>query len=294
MITLQVAETDEDLEAWRHVRSEVLPYERAPSIAELRRANGPEYLILLAFYDGALAGSAMAARSNLDGGSVAPRVLPAHRRRGVGTALLRRCAEHLTALGFPDVGASVDDEGSLAFAESFGFRETGRQVEQVRAVSEYEPWPAIPAGVELVSLAAQPELQRRTYHELAVEAFADIPTPRPITVTAEQWQREWISTPEGSFVALAGDEIVGCAGLIRDDDRCDRAENSLTAVRRDWRGRGLARALKLATIAWASEQGLTEVYTWTQEGNENMRAVNEKLGYETRMTSVSVRRELPL
>ena len=36
------------------------------------------------------------------------------------------------------------------------------------------------------------------------------------------------------------------------------------------------------------------MYTWTQEGNENMRAVNEKLGYVTRMTSISLRRELPL
>ncbi len=294
MITLQTAETDEDLDAWRHVRIEVLPYERAPSIAELRQSHSPEKLMLLAFRDGELAGSGMAGRSDIGGGFAAPRVLPAHRRRGVGSALLRRCAEHLTGLGYADIGSMVDDEDSLAFGEAFGFRETGRQVEQVRTVGEYEPRPSVPAGVELVSLAERPELQLRTYHELALEAFADMPTPRPIVVTAEQWQSEWITTPEGSFVALAGGEIVGCAGLIRDEDRPDRAENSLTAVRRDWRGRGVARALKLATVAWASEQGLSEVYTWTQEGNENMRAVNEKLGYVTRMTSISLRRVLPL
>jgi mycothiol synthase len=103
-----------------------------------------------------------------------------------------------------------------------------------------------------------------------------------------------ITWPEGSFVALAGDEIVGCAGLIRDEDRPDRAENSLTAVRRDWRGRGVARALKERTIAWAAENGLGEIYTWTQTGNENMRAVNERLGYVTRGLTVSVRASLPL
>jgi GNAT superfamily N-acetyltransferase len=294
MITLQAAETDDDLEAWRRVRIDVLPYERAASVAELRQSHSPEKLMLLAFDDGELAGSAIAGQSDLGGGFAAPRVLPTHRRRGIGTALLRRCAEHLTELGYDDVGSGVDDEGSFAFADAFGFRETGRQVEQVRIVGEHEPRPSVPAGVELVSLAERPELQVRTYHELALEAFADIPTPRPIAVTVEQWQREWITTPEGSFVALADGEIVGCAGVIRDTDRSDRAENSLTAVRRDWRGRGVARALKLATIAWASEEGLTEVYTWTQDGNENMRAVNEKLGYVTRMTSISVRRELPL
>jgi hypothetical protein len=47
-------------------------------------------------------------------------------------------------------------------------------------------------------------------------------------------------------------------------------------------------------IAWASANGLTEVYTWTQTGNENMRAVNEKLGYATRDVSINVRAPLPL
>jgi GNAT superfamily N-acetyltransferase len=81
---------------------------------------------------------------------------------------------------------------------------------------------------------------------------------------------------------------------MRDDDRPDRAENSLTAVRRDRRGRGLARALKETVIAWGSASGLREIYPWTQTGNENMRAVNEKLGYVTRSVSIGVRASLPL
>jgi GNAT superfamily N-acetyltransferase len=65
-------------------------------------------------------------------------------------------------------------------------------------------------------------------------------------------------------------------------------------VRRDFRGRGVARALKETTIAWASDRGLREIYTWTQTGNENMQAVNERLGYVTRTVSISLRRPLPL
>jgi GNAT superfamily N-acetyltransferase len=121
-----------------------------------------------------------------------------------------------------------------------------------------------------------------------------MPTPVTVSITPEIWEREWVSWPEGSFVALAGDELVGCAGLIRDLDQPTRAENSLTAVRRDWRGRGLARVLKETVIAWASANGLTELYTWTQTGNENMRAVNERLGYVTRDVAISVRSPLPL
>jgi GNAT superfamily N-acetyltransferase len=254
----------------------------------------PESLYVLAAVDGELAGSGFAGRSDLGGGVLIPRVLPEARRGGVGTALLRASAAHLEDVGYETAGSMVEDEGSLAFAERFGFRETGRQVEQVRAIRRNEPRPRVPDGVELVSLAARPDLFRRTYHELALQAFEDMPTPAAISITPEIWEREWLSWPEGSFVALAGDELVGCAGLIRDDDRPDRAENSLTAVRRDWRGRGLARALKETVIAWASANGLTEVYTWTQTGNENMRAVNEKLGYATRDVSILVRAPLPL
>jgi GNAT superfamily N-acetyltransferase len=152
----------------------------------------------------------------------------------------------------------------------------------------------VPEGVELVSLVERPELFRRTYHELALQAFEDMPTGLPISITLEQWTREWVTWPEGSFVALADGEIVGCAGLLRDDDRRDRAENSLTAVRRDWRGRGLARALKQSVIAWAAANGIRELYTWTQTGNENMRAVNERLGYVTRNQCIRVRAPLPL
>ena len=52
--------------------------------------------------------------------------------------------------------------------------------------------------------------------------------------------------------------------------------------------------MKETTIVFASDRGLHEIYTWTQTGNENMRAVNEKLGYITRDISISVRRKLPL
>jgi mycothiol synthase len=291
---IREAVTDADLEAWRRVRIAILPNERTASVEEIRATASPEQLLLLAEVDGEVVGSGAARRSDLGGAALFPRVLLAFRRRGVGTALLRTLAAHAESLGHLEAGSLVDDEGSLAFAERFGFRETGRQIEQVRPIREREDPPRVPDGVTLVSVAERPELRLRTYDELALQAFEDMPTSSPISITAEQWEREWITWPEGSFVALAGDEIVGCAGLLRDDDRAERAENSLTAVRRDWRGRGLARALKEQVIAWAAARGLREVYTWTQTGNENMRAVNERLGYVTRDVTISVRARLPL
>lgn len=294
MIELRLCESDADLEAWRHVRIAVVPRERTDSVEELRRAATPERLMLLAYRDGELAGSGTGGRSDTGGGFAIPRVLSEHRRHGVGTALLDALGKHAEALGFPDLGVGVDDEGSLAFARSLGFEEVGRQVEQVRAVTANEPWPAVPDGILLAPLAGHPDLLRRLYHELALDAFEDMPTPRKVDITPEQWESEWVTWPEATFVAFAGDQIVGMAGLARDGDRPERAENVLTTVRRDFRGRGIARALKETTIAWASDRGLREIYTWTQTGNENMQAVNERLGYVARTVSISLRRPLPL
>jgi mycothiol synthase len=294
MIELRPCESDVDLEAWRRVRIAVTPYERTDSVEELRQRATPERLMLLAYRNGELAGSGVGGRGDTASGFAIPRVLPEHRRHGVGTKLLYTLAEHVQTLGLPDLGGAADDEGAVAFGRHFGFEEVGRQVEQVRAVAANEPWPAVPHGLTLICLAEQPELLGRLYHELALPAFEDMPTPRRVEITPEQWESEWITWPEATFAALADGELVGMAGLLRDVDQPERAENALTTVRRDFRGRGIARVLKEATIAWASDRGLREIYTWTQTGNENMRAVNERLGYVTRTVSISLRRNLPL
>jgi GNAT superfamily N-acetyltransferase len=294
MIEVRVAETDADLEAWREVRLAVVPYERAPSVADLRRSKADGELQLLAAVGGVLAGSGVAGRSTLAGlGFVAARVLPGFRRRGVGSAVLGLLAAHVAQLGFDSAFATADDAGALAFASRFGFREVGRQVEQVRAVGA-EPDAVVPPGVEIVSVAARPELWRFAYDAVAVDAFADMPVPRPAVVSRDEWESEWMTWPEGTFVACAAGEVVGVAGLLHDEDKPWRAEHALTAVRRDWRGRGVASALKRTTIAWASRSGLLELYTWTQEGNAEMRRLNEHLGYATRRECVNLEARLPL
>jgi mycothiol synthase len=88
--------------------------------------------------------------------------------------------------------------------------------------------------------------------------------------------------------------VVGCAGLLVDADAPTRAEHGLTAVRRDRRGEGIASALKLTTLAWAADQGIGEVYTWTQRGNEAMRRLNDGLGYAVRSQSIRLQAPLPL
>src|SRR5581483_3014178 len=134
----------------------------------------------------------------------------------------------------------------------------------------------------------------RLFGELVLGALRDFAVDRLIDITEEEWWSSWTPSTDWAFVALAGEELVGMAGLLDDDDRPDRAENLLTAVRRDHRGRGIARALKQRALRCASERGLREGYTWTQTGNEAMQSLNRSLGYVDRDVVVNVRAPLPL
>jgi RimJ/RimL family protein N-acetyltransferase len=293
VIEIRRAETDADLEAWRWVRRAVLPDERAPSVAELRAAMTDETVYLLAELDGELAGSGYCGRSSFGYASLQPRVVPALRRRGVGNALLRASADHALRRGLTEAGSTIDDPALIAFAERFGFHEVDLQVEQVRTIGA-EAVPPLPDGIVVVTVAERPELWSQAYDDLALEAIADMAAYRPLVVSRDEWQCEWLASPEAMFLALDGGRIVGCAGLERDTDRPDRAEHAFTAVDRSWRRRGLATALKRLTLAYAAEHGIREVYTWTQRDNADMRALNKRLGYVTRAESITVRGRLPL
>jgi GNAT superfamily N-acetyltransferase len=289
---LVVVTTDADYESWREVRIAVLPYERCPSVEELKeQTRTPGRLMLVAREDGVVLGSGLAGRADSGRrGFVAPRVVPAHRRQGLGTALLDRLVDHVGTLDVEAVQASTDDEGSLAFALHHGFEAIDQQVEQLRSVGdEPDPGPP-PGGLHVVTGAERPGLWAACYDYFGREVMADFALVNPLDVDARRWADDWAADP--MFLALDGDRVVGCAGFYLDSDQPDRAENALTAVARSHRGRGLASHLKRRTLRWAAEHGIREVYTWTQDGNADMRRLNEHLGYRAGLTSTTVSRPL--
>jgi mycothiol synthase len=290
---LTVCATDDHYEAWRAVRLAVETGSRTQSLEEMRAQDSPDRLLLLAVEDGQVVGCGIADRAETAGaGFVAPRVLPEHRRRGAGSALLRALAEHCRGLQVSTMSAGVEDEGSLAFAGHFGFVEVDREVQQMRAVGD-EPAPtALPSGIEVIELSQRPDLWGACFETFGKEVLADFALYTPLDISAEHWNGEWRGDP--MWLALSDGEVVGCAGLDRDTDRPERAENALTAVSRAWRGRGVATHLKRLTLHWAALNGVEEIYTWTQAGNSSMLRLNEHLGYVTSRTSISLSRPLPL
>jgi mycothiol synthase len=272
----------------------VLPNKSAWTVRDFRDRYHPERAVLVAELDGEIVGAGLGGRSEAhERAFAAPRVHPAARRRGIGTALLRGLAEHaVERIGVDEIQAFATDPGACAFAEAFGFREIDRHGEQVRRLEHESLFPRLPRGIDVSTSAERPELLEVAY-PLVVEGWADMASSPPATLELEDWLHDEATLPGGSFVALASGEIVGFAGLRRHGN-AGVAENGLTVVRRDWRRRGLAAALKTRTIDWARANGLREILTWTQRSNEGMRAVNERLGYEYRAVHRLMVAPLPL
>jgi mycothiol synthase len=282
-ITLRPVETERDLQDWVHVKNAVVPNE--PVTAEQIRASAEQgRLLLLAEAGGELAGSGIAARSHFAGrGFVAPRVLPEHRRRGLGTAILTALTDHVRGLDRGELISFVyaDEPDSVAFAERFGQTVVDYQLEQVREIGDEMPAIA-PDGIELVSLAGRREELLRAAWPVALEGYADMPLPGDVEFTLDEWLRDEATRPEGSLVAFEAGEVVGYAGLMEHAEGEGVVEHGLTVVRRDRRGRGIAQALKQAQLHWAATAGVTELVTWTQKGNEAMQGLNRALGYADR------------
>jgi GNAT superfamily N-acetyltransferase len=243
-------------------------------------------------------GSAVVALLNRrpDLGQVILTVLPGERGRGLGTALYRTVSTWLSAKEVTEIEAPVpeDDEESLAFALERGFREVKRDRRMILDLAAYEPRRvAAPEGIEISTWAAHPELIRGIYY-VACEAEPDVPGAENDRMkTFEDWLAQDMQgsgdRADATFVALAGDEVVGYAKFSLTAAQPDTAHHDMTGVKRAWRRRGIAGALKRAQISWAKEQGYRRLATQNELRNEPIRRLNQRLGYREAPGRIIVR-----
>jgi GNAT superfamily N-acetyltransferase len=252
------------------------------------KASVVDHIDLLARVDGEAAGSALAVigpnRPKLVFALGA--VLPEYRRRGAGVALYDTVSKWTRERGIVTIEAPIadNDPASLAFAQRRGFKEDRREKGVALDLTQIEaPEVKLPEGVEIVTWAERPELDRGMY-EVALEAEPDIPGSEDDEVEPfEDWLKHHMQAagdkPEATFVALAGPEVVGWAKFSLTDAMPTTAHHDLTGVKRSWRGRGVARALKATQIAWAKANGYDELHTRNDERNAPIRHLNEEFGY---------------
>jgi GNAT superfamily N-acetyltransferase len=281
-----VVEPTRDLESWVDLRNSVIDWWPLDA-ASLRHAHerGQPRLELDARLEGELVGGAMVTVPEMESDDTIAYanvwVLPPRRARGIGTALSGALCAQARAWGKTGLQVLVREADDGGFAGRRGFAEVSRSVRLELDVARAEP--ASGDEIEVVTLAQRPDLLHAVY-EVDLEAVPDVPTPQPWRVgTFDEWRARDFEgpgvRPEGWFLALVDGEVAGYAMLMFPPAWPDAAFHEMTGVRRAYRGRGIAGALKRAQIRWAKEARLARLVTENHEHNEPIRRLNERLGY---------------
>jgi mycothiol synthase len=294
MLEIRPATSDEDLAHIARIVCSVTP-DFPTSVEEMHwsEAQYPGGRRFLAWLDGIAVGSGGAGRmyiyppdyEGMWGNMV---VLPEFRRRGIGSAMLATIARAVEANGKRLLLGRVTEDrlDAIQFLEHRGFIAYERMKAVGLDLAGHVPAPvAPPPGVTITSLEERPDLAEGVYR-VAVEAYPDIPGDGP---KAPQTLAEFRvlevdrpSIPAGGFAVALDSEtgtVIGYASLLLLPGNATVAWHGMTAVARSARGRGVASALKRATIAWASANGIRSLDTANDVDNAPMRAVNRRLGF---------------
>jgi GNAT superfamily N-acetyltransferase len=221
---------------------------------------------------------------------------PGQRRRGIGGQLFTRLLEELRARGavLARADATEDNAEGIGFLARRGFLESWRYLQSRLEVATFDPAPFAGAaeqvarqGVTITTLAQEmardPGVLREVYrlHLACGSGVQEIDTLTPPPF--EEFVGNEIHGPrtllDGWFLAHVGRRLVGESTLERLPGSPQRLEVGATGVLPEFRRRGIARALKLQTIAYAREHGFQSIETNSNAGNTPMLRLNTALGF---------------
>ncbi len=221
-------------------------------------------------------------------------VHPQWHGKGVGRALYEHLFQQLRALNAIALRTWARETmpDTVAWVERRGFKELMRGWESRLDVGKFDParfaryW-GPPPGIEIVTLAeelAKDAESLRSMYELDCDIAPDMPRIDPFTRPSFEMYRKRVLESPGSlrdavFLARDGDRYVGLTELFRNVALPRTLNTGLTGVRREYRGRGIAVALKLRALAWAKRNGYGEVRTFNSTLNAPMLGINVKLGF---------------
>ena len=221
------------------------------------------------------------------------RVHPEFRQRGIGQALYQTLLNHLSSRNPGELTGFTREHwpDAIGWLERRGFREQHRRFEsRLRPSSvnlgQYADLEdrVRAAGIEIKTFSEinDPERERKLY-ELDAETMQDVPFGEPVTMPSfEQFKKTDLEgpsyVPDGIFIALKGDEFVGLSSFAHDPG-ADFVGIRMTGVKRDYRGLGLAKALKLRGVRYALERGDLEIRTTNDPDNAGMLKINRDMGF---------------
>ncbi len=222
---------------------------------------------------------------------------PDQQGRGIGRAIYKRLDEELTHLNSILAWAMTKEDlpQRIEFFRRRGFSEKTRIWESRLDLTTADPGKfagyvekALKEGITFTTLAEeQPhgEDSLRKIHELVQLIAADMPREAPFTpLSYEQWETFSLKNPQllpdGYIIARDGANYIGMSNVHRIDTEPGVLQQDDTGVIREYRGRGIATALKLKVTEYAKRNGYRTIKTWNDSVNDAMLAVNTKLGFK--------------
>ncbi len=257
MIALRRVESEADADVFLALRRAIDPEHMPARTAYLEHIKAPGRVDLLAELDGEPVGAAFVERHGDDlagpEGWISVRVLREYRRRGVGTALFR-AVSRARAGRRPDgarrcrLRTTTQTRGATS-ASAASSRRAACSESTLDLADCRRPRSRRPTGVELVR--SQPGARRTPSTKWRSRSRATSRLPDEVRIgTIDEWRAARappeVALRECCFVALAGGEV----SATRRSTRVTTGEglHAMTGVRRAWRRRGIALALKQAQI----------------------------------------------
>lgn len=221
------------------------------------------------------------------------RVHPDFRRRGIAGLLWRRIHEDLEDLRVTSLRVWVRErypEG-LAFARKCGFVEVKRTGLWTLSLADADVGSLRDAlmriyAMEITLTTLAEERERRPQcldelHSLRNAVDADIPAAEPYpAISAEAFEREAENAwTDGFLIARRADLYLGMSCLYPNPVDPLELHQAITGVRKEYRGQGIATALKARSLQKALESGFARITTYVDSTNIPMLALNKKLGF---------------
>lgn len=228
-------------------------------------------------------------------------VARAHRRHGIGSALLPVLEAEARRLGAPKLrsGVSARYPDALEWAAKRGFREIGRRIQAAIDLDGFDPsaWEerARRPKDRGVRFAALDDLRRgmdeaafetllHEVYEVEDETWRDVPLATPMPHWPYDVFRRLVLESPGSaldldILAFAGDSVVGVTSSYRNEGG-KKGGTGFTGTLRSHRRQGIAFALKVEALTRAKASGIRWMLTTNDEPNKPMRGINYTLGYE--------------
>jgi GNAT superfamily N-acetyltransferase len=219
-------------------------------------------------------------------------VHPDFRGQGVGKMILSHIEdwanEHQATVLSSIVMDWIDD--SLPFVKQRGFTLDAHVFELELDVNQFDSTKyadfveqVINSGIQFVTLAdLSGEESENKLYELHVETSKDNPGQYGSLPPFAEWRKEFlpedISRNDWVFIAVDGNRYVGVTQLFNTEN-AGVVYTNYTGVQAEYRGRGIAKALKLQAINAAVKEGAHTMTTDSEESNAPMQYINRSLGY---------------